>query len=120
MKKVIFTLLAFTACISSLKAQDVQRDTLHTIIYRSYAETNGMNGLHVFIDASPLDTRYRVHGTVSVNHEVGSFLDVKKRIVEKVRKTYPLANGVIITFTNTNKVNGRAIEFDYRLPENHE
>jgi hypothetical protein len=90
------------------------------MIYRGYAETNALNGLYVFIDAKPLDTRYRVHGSVSVNYEHGSFLDVKKRIVEKVRKTYPLANGVIITFTNTNKVYGSAIEFDYRLPENHE
>lgn len=79
----------------------------------AHAVVNQEQGLYIFVDSKPA-SEYEYLGTVKSNGLLGGpqYADVKKRLIAKVKKEYPKANGIILNFNNGGSDSADAIEIE--------
>lgn len=107
MKKatLIFCLCAFIAIGYSFKAvYDLKKST---------AETEQVEGLYIFTDSKPA-MEYQVIGEVKLPMAYGkkkNHFNIKGSLIEKAKKAYPTAEGIIIDYSRPEDERGTVIDF---------
>ena len=80
-------------------------------IKNNTAEVEQYQGINIFTDSKPVQ-EYVYLGTVNSTFSMDSqYTGVRDRLLKKVRKTYPNANGVILRFTSGGTDSADAIRF---------
>lgn len=94
MKKQVMALLAGVALMSTLAFR-----TLNYEIKSSSAEVEQMQGLYIFTDSKPVK-EFEYLGTEKVGMMLGSpqYAEIRDKLIKKVKKEYPKANGVVFHF----------------------
>lgn len=79
----------------------------------STAEVEQMQGLYIFTDARPVK-EYEYLGTEKANFSLmgsGQYQDVRDKLIRKIKKEYPKANGIIFQFKDGGTDRADAIQF---------
>lgn len=107
MKKIILgTLLGFT--LSALFAFTI----MNYEPKKSTGEVEQFQDLYIFVDSKPV-MEYEYLGTVKSTLSLGDsqYTGVRDRIIKKVKKDYPQADAIIITFKSGGSDEADAIKF---------
>lgn len=102
--KNLFLICAVSLAAFSFKyAYDVRSNT---------AEVEQMDGLYIFVDSKPVK-EYDYLGTEKVGVSMGSgqYRDVRDKLIKKIKKEYPQAQGILIHFAEGGADKADAIKF---------
>lgn len=79
---------------------------------KNTAEVEQMEGLFIFVDSKPVQ-EYEFLGTEKITIGLGSgqYTDIRNKLIKKVKKEYPTADGVLIHFSNGGTDKADAIKF---------
>jgi hypothetical protein len=88
-----------------------------SFVYKQYYEVNNSTaevakeqGLYIFTDSKPVND-YEYLGTVKIGVSSPNYSNVKKSIINKVKKKHPTANGILMNVEGNNGI-GDAIFFE--------
>ena len=79
----------------------------------SYAEVNQLKGYYIFVDSRPLH-EYEYLGEVKgpgVGFGSGQYSEVRNKMIDRLAKEYPKADGIILHFQTGAKDRAEAIKF---------
>lgn len=103
MKKVIFaTVIIFVVGFSAKHNSD-----------KANAVVNQVQGVYIFIDSKPV-AEYEYLGTVSTKGVVSSnpqYLVIRDKLLKRIKKDWPSADGVIFSFNAGGADHADAIKF---------
>lgn len=79
---------------------------------KATAEVDRIEGIYVFTNSLPV-MEYESVGNVKVTFSMGSgqYSDIRSKLIRKVKKEYPQANGIIMYFTDGGSDRAEAIKF---------
>lgn len=85
--KYLITMLAFFSLLAFSSVNDTNY----------LAKVNQFNGVYVYIDSKPVDD-YKIVGVEKARVGITgvSYPDIRSKLIDKVKKTYPHAEGVIL------------------------
>jgi hypothetical protein len=91
-KLILFSLVVLAAFFISFKIVTYEPKL-------ATAEVNQMQGIYIFVDSKPV-REYDYIGTEKVAMSMGSgqYRDIRDKLIKKVKKEYPNANGIIFYF----------------------
>ena len=103
MKKIIFSAIIFIAVGFSVKHNSE----------KAQATVNQVQGVYIFIDSKPV-ADYTYLGTVDTKGVVSSnpqYTVVRDKLIKRIKKDWPAADGVIFSFNAGGKDHADAIKF---------
>lgn len=103
-----FYLISFLSSMASSMNGDPCIPTDH-----SQAKVNQLQGLYVFVDATPLQ-EYDYLGSVQNGMRLtgsSQYQPVRDRLIKKIKDQYPAADGIIFHFVNNAPDKADAIKF---------
>lgn len=65
---------------------------------KSAAQVNMVDGVYIFVDSKPSASYERLGEVKSAGGLSNQYVDIRDRLINKAKKEYPNANGVIIDF----------------------
>jgi len=104
MKKIIFSVLIVVA---------VGFSTNHYTSDKATATVNQVQGVYVFIDSKPV-AEYTYLGTVDTKGVVTTnpqYIVIRDRLIKRIKKDWPSADGVIFSFSSGSADHADAIKF---------
>ena len=104
MKKIIFSILVIVA---------VGFSTNHYTSDKATATVNQVQGVYIFIDSKPV-AEYQFLGTVDTKGIISGnpqYTVVRDKLLKRIKKDWPAADGVIFSFNAGGRDHADAIKF---------